>query len=96
MVINGRAATWSFRHGAGHPTAVAVVSDLVGLARLLPHRHAIYVYKKWGNELEVPHYIRFLSTTGPYRCWQCRRSGQENINFNAIKPGCWIIYRFGK
>ena len=48
-------------HGAGgQPTAVAVVSDLVGLAQgscriAIPSTPA-----KVSTELEVPHYIRFL------------------------------------
>jgi homoserine dehydrogenase len=53
-------------HGAGgNPTAVAVVSDLVGLAQgscriAMPSTPA-----KVGTELEMPHYIRFLVNDRP-------------------------------
>jgi homoserine dehydrogenase len=78
-------------HGAGgHPTAVAVVSDLVGLAQgscriAMPSAPA-----KVGTELEVPHYIRFLVSDRPGIVAGIAGSlARENINLNAIlqKPG---------
>ncbi len=78
-------------HGAGgNPTAVAVVSDLVGLAQgscriAMPSAPA-----KVGTELEVPHYIRFLVNDRPGIVAAIAGSlARENINLNAIlqKPG---------
>jgi homoserine dehydrogenase len=78
-------------HGAGgHPTAVAVVSDLVGLAQgscriAIPSTPA-----KVGTELEVPHYIRFLVNDRPGIVAAIAGAlARENINLNAIlqKPG---------
>ena len=78
-------------HGAGgNPTAVAVVSDLVGLAQgscriAMPSKPA-----KVGTELEVPHYIRFLVNDRPGIVAAIAGSlAKENINLNAIlqKPG---------
>jgi homoserine dehydrogenase len=78
-------------HGAGgHPTAVAVVSDLVGLAQgscriALPSTPASI-----GTELEVPHYIRFLVNDRPgIVAGIAGALARENINLNAIlqKPG---------
>jgi len=78
-------------HGAGgHPTAVAVVSDLVGLAQgscriAMPSAPA-----KVGTELEVPHYIRFLVNDRPgIVAGIAGALAKENINLNAIlqKPG---------
>jgi homoserine dehydrogenase len=78
-------------HGAGgNPTAVAVVSDLVGLAQgscriAMPSTPA-----KVGTELEVPHYIRFLVHDRPGIVAAIAGAlAKENINLNAIlqKPG---------
>lgn len=78
-------------HGAGgHPTAVAVVSDLVGLAQgscriAIPSTPA-----KVGTELEVPHYIRFLVNDRPgIVAGIAGALAHENINLNAMlqKPG---------
>ena len=78
-------------HGAGgHPTAVAVVSDLVGLAQgscriAIPSEPA-----KVGTELEVPHYIRFTVSDRPgIVAGIAGALARENINLNAIlqKPG---------
>lgn len=78
-------------HGAGgNPTAVAVVSDLVGLAQgscriAMPSKPA-----KVGTELEVPHYIRFLVNDRPgIVAGIAGALARENINLNAIlqKPG---------
>jgi homoserine dehydrogenase len=78
-------------HGAGgHPTAVAVVSDLVGLAQgscriAIPSKPATV-----GTELEVPHYIRFTVSDRPgIVAGIAGALARENINLNAIlqKPG---------
>ncbi len=78
-------------HGAGgNPTAVAVVSDLLGLAHgscriSLPSQPT-----KVGTELEVPHYIRFLVNDRPgIVAGIAGALAHEHINLNAIlqKPG---------
>lgn len=78
-------------HGAGgHPTAVAVVSDLVGLAQgscriALPSAPA-----KVSTELEVPHYIRFTVSDRPGIVAAIAGAlARESINLNAIlqRPG---------
>lgn len=78
-------------HGAGgNPTAVAVVSDLVGLAQgscriALPSAPA-----KVSTELEVPHYIRFLVSDRPgIVAGIAGALAHEHINLNAIlqRPG---------
>jgi homoserine dehydrogenase len=78
-------------HGAGgHPTAVAVVSDLLALAHGSRRVEIPFAPAKLSAEFEVPHYIRFLVKD---------RSGivaeitgalaREKINIRAIvqKPG---------
>ena len=53
-------------HGAGgHPTAVAVVSDLLALAHGSRRVAIPSVPAKIGAEFEVPHYIRFLVSDRP-------------------------------
>ena len=53
-------------HGAGgHPTAVAVVSDLIALAHGSRRVEVPSVPAKIGAEFEVPHYIRFLVVDRP-------------------------------
>ena len=78
-------------HGAGgNPTAVAVVSDLVGLAQgscriAIPSTPA-----KVSTELEVPHYIRFLVSDRPgIVAGIAGALAHEHINLNAIlqRPG---------
>ena len=78
-------------HGAGgHPTAVAVVSDLVGLAHgscriAIPSEPATI-----STELEMPHYIRFLVNDQPgIVAGIAGALAKEKINLNAIlqKPG---------
>jgi homoserine dehydrogenase len=78
-------------HGAGgNPTAVAVVSDLVGLAQgscriAIPSAPA-----KVSTELEVPHYIRFTVSDRPgIVAGIAGALAHENINLNAIlqRPG---------
>ena len=78
-------------HGAGgHPTAVAVVSDLIALA----HRsHRVEIPSVPANvaaEFEVPHYIRFLVDDRPGIVAEITGSlAKERINIRAIvqKPG---------
>jgi len=78
-------------HGAGgHPTAVAVVSDLVGLAQGSCRIAMPSTLAKVGTELEVPHYIRFLVNDRPgIVAGIAGALAKENINLNAIlqKPG---------
>jgi homoserine dehydrogenase len=78
-------------HGAGgHPTAVAVVSDLLALAHgsrrvEIPSRPAVL-----DGEFEVPHYIRFLVKDRPGIVAAITGAlAREQINIRAIvqKPG---------
>ena len=78
-------------HGAGgHPTAVAVVSDLLALAHdsrrvEIPSRPAAL-----GAEFEVPHYIRFTVDDRPGIVAEITAAlAKEKINIRAIvqKPG---------
>ncbi len=79
-------------HGAGgHPTAVAVVSDLVNLAHGLGRAPVAFRAAHVNVEPEVPHYIRFLVRDRPGIVAAIAGSlAAENINLNAIlqKPGC--------
>jgi homoserine dehydrogenase len=79
-------------HGAGgHPTAVAVVSDMLTLAHgsrrvEIPSAPAVV-----SAEFEVPHYIRFLVKDRPGIVAEITGSlARERINIRAImqKPGC--------
>jgi homoserine dehydrogenase len=78
-------------HGAGgHPTAVAVVSDLLGLAQGSCRVAIPSTPSKVGTELEVPHYIRFLVNDRPgIVAGIASALANEKINLNAIlqKPG---------
>ena len=78
-------------HGAGgHPTAVAVVSDLIALAHRsrrvgIPSQPAQVT-----AEFEIPHYIRFLVNDRPGIVAEITGSlARERINIRAIvqKPG---------
>ncbi|MGA2535012.1 MAG: homoserine dehydrogenase [Terracidiphilus sp.] len=78
-------------HGAGgHPTAVAVVSDLLALAHgsrrvEIPSSPALV-----SAEFEVPHYIRFLVKDRPGIVAAITKAlAEEKINIRAIlqKPG---------
>ncbi len=73
-------------HGAGgHPTAVAVVSDLLALAAgsrrvELPSAKAVI-----GSEMELPHYIRFLVYDRPGIVAEITLAlAREQINIRAI------------
>lgn len=78
-------------HGAGgHPTAVAVVSDLVALAHGSRRVEIPSVPAKIGAEFEVPHYIRFLVMDRPGIVAEITGAlAKERINIRAIvqKPG---------
>ena len=78
-------------HGAGgHPTAVAVVSDLVGLAQGSCRVAVPSVPATVSTELEMPHYIRFLVYDKPgIVAGIAGALAHEHINLNAIlqKPG---------
>lgn len=78
-------------HGAGgHPTAVAVVSDLIALAHRSRRVEIPSVPAKVGAEFEIPHYIRFLVDDRPGIVAEITGSlAKERINIRAIvqKPG---------
>ncbi len=78
-------------HGAGgHPTAVAVVSDLLALAHGSRPVEIPSVPAKIGAEFEVPHYIRFLVADRPGIVSEITGAlAREKINIRAIvqKPG---------
>ena len=78
-------------HGAGgHPTAVAVVSDLLALAHGSRRVEIPSVPAKIGAEFEVPHYIRFLVKDRPGIVSEITGAlAKEKINIRAIvqKPG---------
>ena len=78
-------------HGAGgHPTAVAVVSDLLTLAHGSRRVEIPAHPAKVSGEFEVPHYIRFLVKDRPGIVAAITRAlADEKINIRAIvqKPG---------
>jgi homoserine dehydrogenase len=78
-------------HGAGgHPTAVAVVSDLLALAHRSRRVEIPSERAKVAAEFEVPHYIRFLVDDRPGIVAEITGSlARERINIRAIvqKPG---------
>ncbi len=78
-------------HGAGgHPTAVAVVSDLLALAHGSRRVPIPSVPARIGAEFEVPHYIRFLVVDRPGIVAEITGAlARERINIRAIvqKPG---------
>lgn len=73
-------------HGAGgHPTAVAVVSDLVALAHGSRRVEIPSVPEKIGAEFEMPHYIRFLVMDRPGIVAEITGAlAKERINIRAI------------
>jgi homoserine dehydrogenase len=79
-------------HGAGgHPTAVAVVSDLLALAHGSRRVEIPSAPAAVSAEFEVPHYIRFLVKDRPGIVAEITGSlAREKINIRAImqKPGC--------
>jgi homoserine dehydrogenase len=78
-------------HGAGgHPTAVAVVSDLLALAHDSRRVEIPSVPARVGAEFEVPHYIRFTVVDRPGIVSEITGAlARERINIRAIvqKPG---------
>ena len=78
-------------HGAGgHPTAVAVVSDLLALAHGSRRVEIPSAPAHVGAEFEVPHYIRFLVMDRPGIVAAITTAlANEQINIRAIlqKPG---------
>jgi homoserine dehydrogenase len=78
-------------HGAGgHPTAVAVVSDLLALAHGSRRVEVPSVPAHVSAEFEVPHYIRFLVDDRPGIVAEITGAlAKEKINIRAIvqKPG---------
>jgi homoserine dehydrogenase len=78
-------------HGAGgHPTAVAVVSDLLALAHGSRRVEVPSSPASVAAEFEVPHYIRFLVDDRPGIVAEITGSlARERINIRAIvqKPG---------
>ncbi|HEV2215726.1 MAG TPA: ACT domain-containing protein, partial [Terracidiphilus sp.] len=73
-------------HGAGgHPTAVAVVSDLLALAHGSRRVAIPSVPAKIGAEFEVPHYIRFMVRDRPGIVHEITGAlAREAINIRAI------------
>lgn len=73
-------------HGAGgHPTAVAVVSDLLALAHGSRRVEIPSVPAKIGAEFEVPHYIRFTVVDRPGIVSEITGAlAKERINIRAI------------
>ena len=78
-------------HGAGgHPTAVAVVSDLLALAHDSRRVEIPSIPARLGSEFEVPHYIRFTVDDRPGIVAEITAAlAKERINIRAIvqKPG---------
>ena len=78
-------------HGAGgHPTAVAVVSDLLALAHGSRRVEIPSTQAKVSGEFEVPHYIRFMVIDRPGIVAEITGAlAREKINIRAIvqKPG---------
>ena len=78
-------------HGAGgHPTAVAVVSDLLALAHGSQRVEIPAVQARLSAEFEVPHYIRFMVNDRPGIIADITVAlAKEGINIRAIvqKPG---------
>jgi homoserine dehydrogenase len=79
-------------HGAGgHPTAVAVVSDLLALAHGSRRVEIPSTPAAVSGEFEVPHYIRFMVNDRPGIVAEITGAlAKERINIRAImqKPGC--------
>ena len=78
-------------HGAGgHPTAVAVVSDLLALAHRSRRVALPSTSAQVSGEFEIPHYIRFLVKDRPGIVAEITGAlAKEKINIRAIvqKPG---------
>jgi len=88
VILNGRYGgdvVFSGHGAGGHPTAVAVVSDLLALAHGSRRVAIPSVPAKIGAEFEVPHYIRFLVTDRPGIVAEITAAlARERINIRAI------------
>jgi len=86
----GGDVVFSGRGAGGHPTAVAVVSDLLTLAHGSRRVEIPSAPAKVGGEFVVPHYIRFLVKDRPGIVSAITGAlAEEKINIRAIvqKPG---------
>jgi len=86
----GGDVVFSGRGAGGHPTAVAVVSDLLALAHGSRRVEIPAAPAQVGAEFEVPHYIRFLVVDRPGIVSEITGAlAKEHINIRAIvqKPG---------
>jgi homoserine dehydrogenase len=88
VILNGRYGgdvVFSGHGAGGHPTAVAVVSDLLALAHGSRRVAIPSVPAKIGAEFEVPHYIRFLVVDRPGIVAELTAAlAREQINIRAI------------
>jgi homoserine dehydrogenase len=86
----GGDVVFSGRGAGGHPTAVAVVSDLLALAHGSRRVKVPAVPSRLSAEFEVPHYIRFMVNDKPGIIADITVAlASEGINIRAIvqKPG---------
>jgi homoserine dehydrogenase len=88
VVLNGRYGgdvVFSGHGAGGHPTAVAVVSDLMTLAHGSRRVQVPAVVAKVGAEFEVAHYIRFTVVDRPGIVAEITGAlAKEKINIRAI------------
>jgi homoserine dehydrogenase len=81
----GGDVVFSGRGAGGHPTAVAVVSDLLALAHGSRRVQLPSAPARVGAEFEVPHYIRFLVVDRPGIVAAITAAlAKESINIRAI------------
>jgi homoserine dehydrogenase len=81
----GGDVVFSGRGAGGHPTAVAVVSDLLALAHGSRRVEVPSAAASVGAEFEIPHYIRFLVKDRPGIVAVITAAlAKENINSRAI------------
>lgn len=81
----GGDVVFSGRGAGGHPTAVAVVSDLLALAHGSRRVEIPSTPASVGAEFEIPHYIRFLVKDRPGIVAVITAAlAKENINIRAI------------
>lgn len=81
----GGDVVFSGRGAGGHPTAVAVVSDLLALAHGSRRVDVPSAAARVGAEFEIPHYIRFLVKDRPGIVAVITAAlAKENINIRAI------------
>ena len=93
VILSGRYGgdvVFSGRGAGGHPTAVAVVSDLLALAHGSRRVKVPAAQARVSAEFEVPHYIRFMVNDKPGIIADITVAlASESINIRAIvqKPG---------